>query len=271
MLSFDSEDSTVRRQRFNRPLGSVACIHKTSTDLIANLDIELSALFESTDYQQVVWLDFTEVNSVAQQLADVQAVLGGMRRGDVLRVTMNAHASALHPGGGGLSANELLTKRRMKFDHLAGDFMDSAAEDGDFAPDRYPRQILIAIRNAAAAAALYASGLGLYPLQVETYADGQAMASVTGVVLRLDEMVEFVRSTGIENWPFYVSDWEQPERIDVPDLTIRERLLFDQLIAKGVKGRLSRDFPFDRKAAKDLLERYQRYSRYLPQFTHVIY
>src|SRR6185312_8992990 len=95
LLAFDLDDEIVARQKFNKPVETCCCVHRKSDDLIANLDSVLADC-GFTDFDGIViWLDYTDPRKIGQQLREFEALLGKLKSGDVVRVTVNAHPSAL--------------------------------------------------------------------------------------------------------------------------------------------------------------------------------
>ena len=77
-----------KRQRFNRPVASIKCIHST-----------LEAFLDRTTFltPAIIWFDYTEPSGLATQVERFAQTVGTVPIGSVLRVTLNANPASLRP------------------------------------------------------------------------------------------------------------------------------------------------------------------------------
>ena len=83
--------------------------------------------------------------------------------------------------------------------------------------------------------------------------------------------LDVYKRQGLRRWGFYSNGWSVTERIEVPYLTVRERLLLDQSISS--RHKLPKKLSFlgsdGHVAGMELVRRYRRFQRFFPQFQHV--
>lgn len=86
MISLESDATIKKRAEFNKPYKCISILHRTSTDYISNTLLEKPIIF---------WLDYTDPSQIGSQFADFCTLVGKMKAGDVVRVTLNANPSSL--------------------------------------------------------------------------------------------------------------------------------------------------------------------------------
>ena len=113
------------------------------------------------------------------------------------------------------------------------------------------------------------------PLTAFSYKDGQQMLTVTGIILERNEKQGFLDKTYIDKWELSNIDWKPPRRINVPDLTIKERLYIDSCLpnseANTIQNKLG--FLFDQKksVSLEMLETYVLFYRQSPYFSRIVF
>lgn len=117
----------------------------------------------------------------------------------------------------------------------------------------------------------YTDGLG----SSATYRDSAPILTVTGIKVNDDEIKKVHRL--LRKWKFYCPDWDkQPVEINVPDLSLQERMRLAPLLplrGKSIGQRLSRELGYS-IAKTDILsvaslENYADFSRYFPVFARL--
>ena len=271
LISFDSDEAVVARQRFNRPLDSCYCIKKKSGELISELDSILSGCDFAADAGMIVWLDYTDPAKIGEQLREFETLLDKLRAGDVVRVTVNAHPHALldqsTTGSKPLLVAEKRTKQFQKLKDRIGDFLPSWATPDHMTVGELPR-VLAKLFAAAALKALPVTGPNVFsPLSIVRYADGQQMLSITGALVARNEESAMLQRLDLELWPFSSSEWITIHPLVVPDLTVRERLFLERGIVSKPAVDLVAELGFETASElniKDFLENYKSYYRFYP-------
>jgi hypothetical protein len=271
LVAFDLDKNIVARQTFNRPIETCYCLHKESGDLISNLDSILKDCSFTSNNGIIIWLDYTDPKKIAHQFQEFQALLGKLRTGDLVRITVNAHPhSLLNAQSDGDQPMQAAQRRDNQFKNLSekiGDFLPSGTSADQMTRDELPRIISRAL-GAAALKVLPATGENTFcPLSIIRYADGVQMLSVTGTVTARKDVDEMLTKIDLEAWPFASVDWSKVHPLLVPVLTVRERLMLERGILNKSADDLVTELGFD--SASDIqmaefLESYKSYYRFYP-------
>jgi hypothetical protein len=213
------------RQKFNCPLKLVNFVLSDSSTFLDT--------FRPED-PTIAWLDFTAPGELKQQLDDTCKLVSKLAHGDIFKVTLNASVSALREGSVGLSQSELLLLRKLTFEERAGLDMPLDVSDDDFKSANFPSLLLRALHSAANRGVSNTS-LMVQPLTAFSYSDGTTMLTASGIlldseVLRVDE---FRESSRLSHWPFAALDWACPIEIDLPVLSLRERMALEKTQPEG--------------------------------------
>ncbi|MGE8210964.1 MAG: O-methyltransferase [Stenotrophomonas rhizophila] len=273
MISIENDATVFLQQQFNRPLREISCIQIDAKDFVDEFDAHLRNHSISTTARKIIWFDYERADEVAGQLQSLQSLIGLANEGDVIRLTVNAQASALGNLRDGEQETSLRARRLVKLrDHL-GDFVPADLSEDSTKGKTLPAAIHSAIKLAALAATSR-SGKTFLPLLTVSYADGQTMLTVTGIVLEDDHVKPFLDATGIKKWPFYADGWDKIEKVSAaPFLTLRERMHLDQAVMGG-RNRLPAKLDYLKSVQKveaegELVKLYRRYQRFFPRFQHV--
>jgi hypothetical protein len=140
---------------------------------------------------------------------------------------------------------------------------------------KFPMALSLILKYAKNLALQGTTQLTFQPLTAFSYADGQQMITVTGILLNISDVESFFQATGIkEQWKLANTDWKSPKSVNIPDLTIRERLLIDSNLPKSDVNDIqdALGFLFDKKesTSKEMLENYLLFYRYSPYFSRIL-
>jgi hypothetical protein len=271
LVAFDLEEDIVARQNFNKPIETCHCILSTSDDLITNIDRVLAECSFSSPTGVIFWLDYTSPRQIGQQIREFQTLLGKLRAGDLVRVTVYVQPRELADSQ--LSAGRPLPaveKRKKQFQNLKsriGEYLPSDTSSDDMTSDTLPIVISKSF-GAAALKALPVSGENVFcPLSIVRYADGDQMLSITGTLVARDEKNVLLDRLALRSWPFFSEEWGTVHKLLVPALTVRERLFLERGILSKPPSELAAELGF--KAASDIeidkfLESYKQYYRFYP-------
>jgi hypothetical protein len=252
LIAFDLDGSVVDRQKFNKPIARCQCLHKSAGEVIAQLHNVLTESGCHDGTGVVVWLDYTSPKGLGLQLREFESLLGQLRDGDIVRVTVNAHPAALSEGNDASKPSKrplkIEEKRELQFHKLKtmlGDMLPSTAKADDVTLDGLPKMLAGAFA-AAALKALPVSGTSTFkPLSITRYRDGQQMLSISGTVVAQTDQEPMMTQLDLATWSFASPDWSDIHNLVVPDLTVRERLFLERevLIPSPVTGDSRRGFP----------------------------
>lgn len=272
MISIEKDGDVFAQQKFNRPLREIICVHRDAKDFIDEFEAELRRAKVRSSERRIMWFDYEVANELMHQLQALQALIDLANDGDVIRITVNAHASSLGNQREGETPSQLQHRRMETLTKRFGDFLPEGLTLEATQHAHYPDAVLDAIKLAVLRAT-GSSGRTFLPLLVVHYADGQAMLTVAGVVLADDDVPGFLAQTGLEKWPYYAREWGNVERVfKAPYLTTRERMHMDQaLMTAGnrLPAKLRYLADIQDRAGDELVKLYRRYQRFFPRFQHV--
>ena len=219
-------DPTVQtRQIFNAPLSCVEFILKDSSSFVDEYTFEGPC---------VVWLDFTSPGELKQQLDDTFNLVKQLAHGDIFKVTLNASVQALREDRGNLKPRELVQLRQKVFEERVGVDLPANVKDSDFKANQFPALLLRALHMAVNRGTNH-SKLIAQPMTAFQYSDGTTMLTATGIILDPKKMraKKFLASSRLEHWPFAKLDWRYPMEIDLPILSMKERMALEELQPNG--------------------------------------
>jgi hypothetical protein len=216
MRSIEREPAVLKRQKFNGPHTNVACKLQTSGEFVLHV---------SDRRRLIVWLDYTDPSERTQQIEEFQSLVRGVRNLSIAKITLNAAPSTLggSPGEAGLQA-----KRLAAFLSEFARFFPNGLEEEAVNNDQFPSTLLSVVDYAAREALSGRRDWRFQPLTSATYADGQQMLTVTGIVGPRTEIANVLAVSKLAPWDFSRLTWSDPVRIDVPDLTLKERIVINQ-------------------------------------------
>ncbi|MFY7832537.1 MAG: O-methyltransferase, partial [Pseudanabaena sp.] len=135
-------------------------------------------------------------------------------------------------------------------------------------------EALCLILKFAIESSLHGSSHIFQPLTLFSYADGHKMLTVTGIVLENDKVEAFLEKTNIKAWNLSNINWGKPQSINVPDLTIRERLYIDALLphteTEEIQNKLGFLFHEKEDISLEMLKTYVLFYRQSPYFSRII-
>lgn len=263
LLSIEISEAGCLRQMFNRPNGYIDCRPIAAGQLTR--DFESIREGFKPDGPSVVWLDYNTAER-AEQLAEVNELVGNMASRDIVKVTMNASPFTLE-GALDLTAAEELRRQ-------LGDYADKQKmADEDITVSGMSKQIVLAVKNAAANALDSRPDLKPRPILITRYGDtNQTMVTVTFILANEEDWMTLKDESPLGRWPFLAQNWETVKKISVPDLSVKEQLhLLTGLTADPDEEWLQGlPFPLHDRASESLkevrafIEHYQRYPTFIP-------
>ncbi len=260
MISLESDENIFRRAQYNLPYNCIDIIKQTSTDFISD-----GRLAESNS---IIWLDYTAPQEIAQQFNDIAALTNIVNVHDIIRVTFNATASSL--GKPEHDQSKLLEYRMDVLKERIGDYIPVDVSVSELETKKYPFLLLKCLRkmiNGLFVPSKFDMRF-MCPLFSTIYKDGQTMLTFTGIIL--DNAQERKRICALfENIPYINLKWDDPSRIDMPELTAREILGINQMMPNekafnNIKEHF--DFIFSSNDFESELKSYMSFYKYYPNF-----
>jgi hypothetical protein len=267
MTSIEQDEEVHKRQKFNQPYNCINYLLKSSDDFIDEFQ---------ADQETIIWLDYTSPSKIRSQLEEVQSIVSKLAPLDIVKITLNAHASAYHeaPKGQGIT-NEIIQQGRFdKIKNILGELFPIADITLDMMTEKRFTEALCLILKSAIESSLHGSSHIFQPLTLFSYADGHKMLTVTGIVLENDKIEDFLEKTNIRAWNLSNINWEKPQSINVPDLTIRERLYIDALLPhteiEEIQNKLGFLFHDEKDISIEMLKTYVLFYRQSPYFSRIM-
>ena len=251
IVSIEKNEHTFKRQEFHR--------FSKNLDLI-QIDFDSFLAHFSSDGKEIFWLDYTDLRfGHFEEFIDV---LRKVSENSVVKITVRAE-----PPSNGVAAWE-------KFQREYGQLFPKLARQTAIKRPSLFLELLQDMFQIASQQALPASGESVFQLLDSShYNDQTQMLSITGMVCNRKQRSD-VRQW-FKNWAFSNFDWNEPRKIDVPTLSIKERLHLEKYLpTKQKTGRsLSRalGYRIDDTDPTHLekLRQYEEFYPYYPYFARV--
>lgn len=263
MVSVEREAQVLKRQRFNGPHTNVRCKLQTSTDFVSGFASKLKA---------IVWLDYTEPGERPAQVAEFQNLLRRVREFSLVKITVNAAVSTL---GGQAGQPGLQAERRKAFLHDFGRCFPNELGEEAVTANNFPKTVLRVLEYAAAEVLHDRHEWRFQPLTSAVYADGQKMLTLTGIVGKRPNLANILNNPNLLGWNFTRLVWNDPVAIEVPELTMKERIHVNQLLPKHENNiafiHRKLGFQVDNKTEESerKLRNYVSFQRHYPHFGKV--
>lgn len=266
MVSIESDKEVHLRQQFNSPLSCVSFINRTSGDFI-----------ESNDFNcpSVVWLDYTDPSQLGIQLSEIEYLITKLGNHDIVKLTLNCNPSTL--GGEATDEKELQEVRLDILESRLNDYFPSGTESWMMRRVHYGKVIFKAVEIAIQRGMKGKQKSYFQVLSGFIYQDGgHPMLTVTGIILEDEQpkIDEFFESTRVRNWPSGLFEWNEPKLINVPELSVKERIHIDNLLPQSdtasIKASLGYLIDGDDAYMTSLIQNYIDYYRMYPLFSRVV-
>jgi hypothetical protein len=137
-------------------------------------------------------------------------------------------------------------------------------------PDALARSVAAAAKKGVETL----SGVTIRPLAIFSYSDGpHTMLSSTWIILPAPDAEKFVRDRSIASWPFLAQSWDRVTRINVPDLSTKERMQIDRMLLSNADQEIAASLSFligsDSADSVEQISQYRRHYRHYPNFARV--
>jgi len=267
MVCIESDEEVHKRQKFNRPIASIACVNSTLED---HLDAN------EFDSPVIIWFDYTEPKGITTQIERFARTVGTVPIGSVLRVTLNANPSSLGKpdsrelsvkmgGGAPVERGQKPTIQEWRLDRFRerlGALFPSGLSAEGMNIKTYGQSLLRALKLAVDKEVLgFPDRRTVWALATH-YADGQAMVTATLVVCATND---FSIDELVKGWEFFAAT-DAPHRLDLPALSTLERLTMES--SENAQGLMGFELPKS-DMGEDPFAVFKRYYRVFPHFSRV--
>jgi hypothetical protein len=266
MISLEREEWMLARQELNIPYGCITPFQGSSSDLVINIDT-YRAIGETTNL--LIWLDYVTPSELPTQLSEVRSLISKLEHGDLLKVTFSLHTGWLNKG----SSDNVLTNRLENLQsQLGSTYLAEGISISDVTNERLPHVYLDALKRKIAEGLAENAKLEFLPLGCYTYNDGTPMLTVTGALTDRGMQTVFEDRLDLGKLDFASPKWEI-HQIEVPDMSLQERLEIDKKLngktAEEIAGELPFRFEKDADESLDLIRNYLKLYRFYPNYHRV--
>ncbi|EKN5020791.1 O-methyltransferase [Yersinia enterocolitica] len=270
MLSIELVDNVHKRQAFNMPLSCVDI--GTSTE-------KSSEFLQRHEFQDltIIWLDFVSPSELTQQLDELSFLISKLNHKDIFKITVNAHVETLGKSSDPAEANDprpyRLTSIRTKIEDR---FLPDTLSIEDVSTKNYPKTLLASIHRAIKIGLSGRPDITVQPLSSFVYSDGMTMLTASGIVLNnnQDTIDQFFINSRLENWKFMNKEWSEPKSINIPSMSIKERMIIEAMLpntdADKIRDKLGFFIGDKESESKRLMNNFIEYYKVMPWYSKVV-
>ena len=242
IVSIENDEQTFKRQEFHRFSKNLKLINKDFSNFLLNFSSSGTSIF---------WLDYTDRK--LKRFNEFKSILGKVSDNSVVKITIRAERD-----------RQNLTKFKQQYPKIC----PPSAQQDDIKETERLVKLLQDMLEIAAQQALPGSGESVFQLLDSSYYKDQTrMLSVTGIVCNKNKVPKICK--WFKNWAFVNLTWEAPRKIDVPTLSIKERLHLEEHMPTGdPTGRVLSEV-LDYGIDNEKLKQYEEYYQYYPYFARV--
>ena len=302
LFSFENQPWIHDRQKFHLPCGNQHLI-------INNLSIsDFISEYKSEGKKGIFWLDYTGLEY--GNFADFMTLLGKAALGSMIKVTLRATPSDYHEDYEeiqdeivkifqkrfediipinlkddfwksqdfttmvqNLIQEALIKRENESYREFHSEFVTVLPSSFDQIPKshrEFAELIQVMLKIASQKVFTPDSRFSFYPISSFYYTDTNSswMYTLTGIVWLRNDFETVKRA--YQKWNFANLTWSEPQLIDIPDLSSKERLLLqshlpdDAIHGKILRQKLGYLIDKDPKNTERMLKRYADFHRYSP-------
>lgn len=247
IVSIEQDSETHKRQEFHRFSKNMKIIKGDFADFLLNF---------SSEGKEIFWLDYTDRR--LERFNEFKSILGKVSNNSVVKITIRAERD-----------RQNLTKFKQQYHRIC----PPSTQWNDIKEEKRLVKLLQDMLEISAQQALPAIGESVFQiLNSSYYKEPTRMLSVTGIVCNKNKVSEIQQ--WFKDWKFINLGWEDPHKIDVPFLSIKEKLHLEKYLPTSQKtGRsLSRVLGYKIDSDDEHIEKLKQYEifyQYYPYFARV--
>lgn len=270
MTSLEIDRETFKRQKFNMPLTCINAQNISSTEYINDY-------VRQSNYSMIIWLDYTMPKAIRFQIEEFQSLLLKSNINDVIKLTLNANATSYYEKQSNEETKKQIEKNRQKkLQNKLGELYPSASIQVDMmSKEKFPEAMSKIVEYAAALILQGNQEKYFQPLTIFSYADGQTMLTVTGILLNKEDKEDFLQTTQIHQWEIANTQWSKPRSINLPNFTLQEKIFVDSMLpnsdALHIQEALGFQFTKNTIDSQKMIQNYIDFYRYQPFFSRIIF
>lgn len=277
MLSIENQKWVYKRQKFNVPYGCIEPKQWDSSEFVRDLD-KLRVRYKVENV--LCWLDYPASVELGNQLNEIRGLVPKLLPGDVLKVTLPANPTTLSKRGRGDAEADLFDRRLevLRTRLLGTQFLPEGVAADQMTERRYPEVLTAAFRRVVSEGMQESVGNVFQPLGSYVYKDMTQIVTFTAIILQDDQLQDFLEKTEIADFELGGALWEL-RRIEVPDLSLREKLKLDQVIftkngknkPAAVQAEMGLKFDPNITNSRRMIDNYIKFYRYYPHYYRVTF
>ena len=247
IVSIENDQETVKRQEFHRFTKNLEIEKKEFADFLLNF---------SNNGRVIFWLDYTDRE--LKRFNEFRSILEKVSEGSIVKITIRAERD-----------RQNLAKFKEQYPKML-----PPLSQHDIYEASGLVKLLQDILQIVTQRALPASGESIFQLLSSSYyREPTRMLSVTGIVCHKNEVSEIQQ--WFKDWAFLNLTWENPREINVPILSIKERLHLEKhMPTQDRTGHtLSQvlGYKIEKKSREHIeqLKQYEEFYQYYPYFARV--
>lgn len=243
MTSMEMDEDRIDRYKFNKPYDFINLITGFSTDILPTIN---------WDKNTFIWLDYDSKISLSV-LADIQIICNSIKQGGILIITVDAEPKRFKSDNDKTGTQEKQLLENFKKNLHPYHPHDIAPRD--LSLKKYP-ELLQKIISKLIQENVSRREINTFQIFNFVYKDTSQMYTFGCIFEKSHDCLE---QSGIFNQTFVSVD-EKLIEINVPIITPLEKIHFDKLIP-GISEKLT---AFE--ISKGLLDNYEKYYKYYPQY-----
>ncbi len=274
LLSLEIDPDVLKRQKFNSPLACIKPTPYSTSDYVVRKRAIYQEAKIDPDSNSIVWFDMTDFDTVRSHLDTFGLLLAVSQPGDIVRMTVDVDVKTLIRRAEDEAIETLQERRFAQLKELLGAEMKPGARQGDLT-DKLGVAKLVSYAFGLVAEKAFErnADFKFEPISLTTYADGHRMLSVTGIVVERARARECLERMNLSDVPGGVNGWDELVDIQIPQLTVWEKLVIDREVHANSPAKLSKVIDFklhETISTVELLEGYSKFRRFYPTFRHVL-
>lgn len=259
-ISYESDDITFRRQKFNKPFSKIIYIKNDIKKFIDDYpkinDLRLNKI--------VCWLDYTKFTG--NELDGFKSIISKAEIGSIIKITLVAHASNLYRQSKDETIEQVKEERVKRLKENLGGFFNNEIYKSDYMTEKsFPRLIFQHLKVISREAFTGEHTKKFIPLSSYIYQDGQTIITFSGVVINSEDKDDFLEKTKISSWQFGLLDREDSTamEINVPQLSYKEVLTINSMLPEKEPKKWS-------ILKNDELKQYIKFYKHYPSYFKIV-
>lgn len=255
LKSLETEPHVLSRQRINLPCSRIRLTLDSTTVFVRR--------YIARTKPQIVWFDY-EWPDWKKQLSECNDLIRNLSPMSIFKVTLSGKTKDIP-----IASNKDPQAKYAEW------FNETFADYGQFTPDmmgekKICRTLFGILNRSIAETILDSKARCVRTLASYEYNDRTPILTVTMIIGSRKEIGDVLTKAKLEEWPFSGLIWRKPKRIDVPDLSLRERLAANKLLPDGtpesVLRKLKLKLSDTHAESVEKMKSYVEFYRHVPQF-----